>query len=74
MKKNLHNIQNSSRRGFLKKSLYTAPSIVALGTLMKPENLQAGGSNPPGPPGGWPTAPGLGNNGNGGLAGNGLGP
>jgi len=42
---------NYKRRKFLKKALYTAPTLVALGTLSKPTTLLAG-SAIPGPPGG----------------------
>ena len=32
----------SSRRSFLKKSIYAAPTIVALGALLKPTESKAG--------------------------------
>lgn len=54
MKKNTHNAKNIDslkRRYFLKKSLYSTPTIIALGSLAKPENLEAG-SAVPGPPAG----------------------
>lgn len=56
------------RREFLKKSLYATPHIIALGSLVKPENAHAGGSNPAGPPGG--TGFGSTSNSGGGLTGN----
>lgn len=47
--KSKHTSQN--RRKFLKKALYATPTLVVLGTLAKPTNLEAG-STIPGPPGG----------------------
>ena len=39
------------RRIFIKKTVYAAPTLIALGSLMKPTNAQAGGDTPPsGPP------------------------
>ncbi len=44
-----------SRRNFLKKSLYTAPVLMALGQFTTPPSLHADApSGPLGPPGGWP--------------------
>jgi len=43
-----------SRRGFLKRTAYHAPVLIAMGQLVKPENAhadQSGGAE--GPPGGW---------------------
>jgi len=42
------NVSNS-RRGFLKKAVYTAPALMVLGALAKPKDAKAGGL-PPGPP------------------------
>lgn len=68
------NIESTARRGFLKKSLYTAPSIIVLGSLTKPQNLQAGGSIiPDNPGGGRGNINSISTSGTG-LAGNGLGP
>jgi len=44
-------LKNSSRRGFLKKAAYAAPTIVALGALMKPKEAEANLSNPKPPSG-----------------------
>ena len=44
---------NSSRRGFLKKAVYAAPTIVALGALTKPTETKAGFGKPPSGPT-WP--------------------
>jgi len=43
---------NSERRGFLKKAVYAAPTIVALGALTKPTESEAFGKPPSGPT--WP--------------------
>ena len=45
----------SCRRTFLKKAVYSAPALVALGQLAKPSKAHADGSTgPSGPPGdGW---------------------
>ncbi len=40
----------SSRRRFLKKAVYAAPTIVALGTLAKPTEAEAGFGKPPSAP------------------------
>ncbi|HIQ28829.1 MAG TPA: hypothetical protein EYH42_10095 [Sulfurovum sp.] len=42
--------QVSSRRTFLKKAVYSAPVLMAMGQLAKPTNVQADGSVPPPPP------------------------
>ena len=42
-----------SRRSFLKKAAYAAPTIVALGTLLKPTESEAGFGKPPSGPT-WP--------------------
>ncbi len=48
---------NDSRRKFLQKSVYAAPTLVALGSLLQPTNAEAGnfGStpNPPQDGGEW---------------------
>jgi len=47
-----------SKRHFLKKAAYSAPVLVSLGTLLKPEHVFADHSGgPPGPPGGFLSAP-----------------
>lgn len=51
-------IQNN-RRSFLKKAVYTAPSLLVLGSLVRPTTSQAadGSGLPNGPSGdGWSTA------------------
>ena len=40
-------LKDSSRRGFLKKAAYAAPTIVALGALTKPTQSEAAGFGPP---------------------------
>jgi len=72
MVKESSHLVNNKRRKFLKKTLYTAPTLIALGTLAKPTNLEAGGSTIPGPPGGGRGLAPAG--GGGGLGGAGLGP
>ena len=43
-----------TRRAFLKKAAYSAPSLIALGELLKPKTLHADGTGgPEGPPGDW---------------------
>jgi hypothetical protein len=47
-----------SRRGFLKRTAYHAPVLIAMGQLVKPENAQADGtqssdSSPDGHPDNW---------------------
>jgi len=44
----------SSRRKFLKKIVYTTPTLTVLGQLAKPGQVRADPSgDPAGPPGGW---------------------
>ena len=43
-------LKDSSRRSFLKKSAYAAPTIVALGALTKPTESEAGAGLPPSGP------------------------
>lgn len=50
--KGMHTSSNQNRRRFLKKALYATPTLVVLGTLAKPTNLEADGSTISGPPGG----------------------
>lgn len=40
---------SSSRRGFLKKAVYTAPALLVLGTLTKTKDAEAGGVGGPPP-------------------------
>ena len=40
----------SSRRQFLKKAVYSAPVLMAMGQLLKPTHLQADSTVPPPPP------------------------
>lgn len=43
-----------SRRTFMKKVAYTAPTLITLGYLSKAELIHADGTGgPDGPPGGW---------------------
>lgn len=47
-----------SRRSFLKRSVYSAPVLMAMGQLAKPTFAEADGvgstaKGPAGPPGGW---------------------
>ncbi len=43
-----------SRRNFLKKSVYSAPILIALGQFIKPTSVYADGTGgPDGPPGGF---------------------
>ena len=52
--KKQHNMPiNSSRRSFLKKAKYAAPTIVVLGALAKPTESEAGFGRPPSGPT-WP--------------------
>ena len=48
---------SKSRRSFLKKSVYAAPTLIVLGSLIKPEEVKAGFGGPPSDPdsgnGGW---------------------
>ena len=43
--------QKSSRRAFIKKTVYVAPTLIVLGSLTRPTNVEAGkfGSTPPPP-------------------------
>lgn len=44
----------NSRRSFLKKAVYSAPALVAMGQLVKPVNAHADTSgDPAGHPSGW---------------------
>lgn len=40
-------VMKNDRRSFLKKAAYTAPSLLALGTLSRPTKSMAGDSNIP---------------------------
>ena len=42
--------QHDSRRNFLKKAVYAAPTVVALGALLKPTESKAGFGKPPSGP------------------------
>ncbi len=42
-----------SRRRFLKKSVYAAPTLMALGALLKPKDAEAGFGPPPSDANGW---------------------
>ena len=42
-------LKDSSRRGFFKKAAYAAPTVVALGALMKPTESKAFPKPPSGP-------------------------
>jgi len=47
-KKNYNDIKNEmqkERRSFLKKTVYAAPGLIALGQLARPTNLMADGSD-----------------------------
>ncbi|WP_292660836.1 hypothetical protein [Nitratifractor sp.] len=46
-------IKREKRRSFLKKAVYSAPTLVALGTLMRPEKGHADFGGPPSDAGGW---------------------
>ena len=57
LKKNNKSKENklkNERRTFLKRAVYTAPTLMVLGSLVKPETAAAacGTSGPPGTPGG----------------------
>ena len=45
--------QKDSRRTFLKKAVYAAPTVVALGALLKPTESEAGFGKPPSGPTNW---------------------
>ncbi len=52
-KKETHNTrQTKSRRSFLKKTAYAAPTLLVLGTLTKPTKVKAGFGAPPSDPDG----------------------
>ena len=38
---------SKSRRSFLKKSVYAAPTLIVLGGLLKPKSAKADGFGPP---------------------------
>ena len=55
MNKNTYNndykdLDNEDRRVFLKKTKYIAPTIILLGTLLKPTSSNAGFGTPPSGP------------------------
>ncbi len=39
-----------ARRGFLKKAVYVAPTLIVLGQLARPARAKAWGENPPSDP------------------------
>jgi len=41
------------RRHFLKKSVYAAPTLIAMGQLIKPQKAEAGFGSPPSDANGW---------------------
>lgn len=43
----------SSRRDFLKKTVYIAPKLIVLGALVRPKETKADFGPPPSAPGGW---------------------
>ena len=49
----LKTVEQKERRSFLKKTVYAAPTLVALGALMKPTESEAGFGKPPSGPT-WP--------------------
>ena len=49
-KKPSETVENSTRRGFLKKAVYAAPTIVVLGALTKPTESEAEFGKPPSGP------------------------
>lgn len=54
LQENISEKNRKERRSFIKKTVYAAPTLIALGTLMKPTSAQAGGDTPPsGPPKPW---------------------
>jgi len=59
-------MMQKDRRDFLKKVAYTAPALIILGQLVKPESANAGFSGPPsdprGPAGSGPSGSKMGNN------------
>ena len=47
-------VPKAQRRKFLKKMMYSAPTLLVLGELAKPGKIHADFSgDPAGPPGGW---------------------
>ena len=46
----LKTTEENERRRFLKKAVYAAPTIVALGALTKPTEIKAGFGKPPSGP------------------------
>ena len=51
-KETLNKHRKDTRRSFLKKSVYAAPTLIALGQLVKPKNAKAGFGGPPSDPDG----------------------
>ena len=49
-KKPSETVENSTRRGFLKKAVYVAPTLILLGQLARPARAKAWGENPPSDP------------------------
>ena len=47
MNKNVENKNVESRRSFLKKAAYVAPTIIALGSITKPVSAAASGTGTP---------------------------
>jgi len=47
---------NLERRGFLKKAVYVAPTLISLGTLLRSTDAKAGFGGPPSAPD-WNQAP-----------------
>jgi len=47
---NAKNTEENERRTFLKKAAYAAPTVVALGALLKPTESKAGFGKPPSGP------------------------
>ncbi len=45
--------KREERRSFLKKAAYSTPTLMALGTLMRPEKTHADFGGPPSDAGGW---------------------
>jgi hypothetical protein len=54
VQKKSENILHQERRSFLKKSVYAAPTLIAMGGLLKPNKAKADNfGSPPSDPGGW---------------------
>ena len=49
----LKTVEQKERRSFLKKTVYAAPTLVAMGALTKPTESEAGFGKPPSGPT-WP--------------------